>query len=373
MSAQERTLAELPGIVTAGMAPEPPAKPAPEPAKETPPATEEKPVEFKEEPDEPLEPDIFKGITADAFKDRYGVEPKEPVKEEVKEEPAKEETALVKRDATLPVKKTVVERDLSFADDADKPLFKQMSNEAFERLSVVYKKHKEDSAKLVELQSKSDGKPSDSIFAHEQGYLLTPEYQVLSERARLATQLSDHWEQQLINIRNGKQWTAIVNDKDGNIIETEPQAASEEAEVKVLKALRYTTSSQERLTNELSTYVGKHKDRFTELNQFVSKTIEQYFPGYEKPDHPTANIQKVIYDNLPEAMKSELSAKLLKVTGAANAVLRAQLQAKDAEIAKLKGIKEDVAGAPPPASALKAGGASKNATVIDFNDFKKRE
>ena len=267
-------------------------------------------------------------------------------------------------------------RDYSGLPEADIPIFKRMGNDAFAKFKPIYLEHtqlketvKQKDAKIAELQKGVPVLP-DYYFEHPQGFLLDPTYAQEEANTDLAGKIVQHWSLQLAKIRRGEQWQDLTEDpKTGKLLVDKPQAATAEAEAAVGQYLMSTQQQlmeqRQKLNNITQTFSARHKSDLDMLKEGEAK----YFPDFDKPDHPTANIQKEVLKALPPSFRSSPLASVLAKTAAANAILRAEI----AELKKLQGAKSaggNGKGKQPTKSQVgstASGGAAKH--EVTFKDF----
>ena len=322
-----------------------------------PPAAEEPTAE--EPAAEEGQEDIFKTVSFSDFKNPNKID--EPI-----EEPVKEETPEVK-----PLPPT---RDYSEIAQEDVEYFKKMGNATFARMKPIYLEHRKHqeivSAKEQELTVlKSNALPTD-YFSHPNGYLLDPSYGKLAQSEYLAREIANHWKQQLINVRTGKDWQDLKYDEKGQLSKTEAKPASPEDEADILQQVTGTQMQWGKLQQDLQMHTQSFHKKHKEDVAFIDSVAKQYFPDYEKPDHPTAKIQQEILRGLPESFRNSPVSKLLKYSGAANALMKVQLRQMEDENKKLKGIKKDQQNAPPPSKSFLPGSTDVSPRVT-FSDFQK--
>jgi len=128
-------------------------------------------------------------------------------------------------------------------DDAEKQMLKQMSNTAKD---FVGKRLKQ----LRELQAK---KP-DSYLQHPKAFVLSPEFTEAAELADQAGFEADHWRKQLINIRNGKKWIALVgyDDKTGAPLYSKELNPTDESEIEVSRLMTACGTSKEQAAQKVA-------------------------------------------------------------------------------------------------------------------------
>lgn len=114
-----------------------------------------------------------------------------------------------------------------FTEDEVK-LLKQMSNPAREYTAKVIREHRE----------LKNGQPQ-AFYQHPEGYTLLPEYRKIGEDIDFASRELTFWKQQLINIRQGKDWHMLTGfDAQGNPMVRGPMKPTDEHEIDVNNAVQ---------------------------------------------------------------------------------------------------------------------------------------
>lgn len=274
---------------------------------------------------------------------------------------------------TTGANKTVVNpRDYTGIEEADVPLFRKMANESFDALKPVYLERKQLQTEVAQLrqQVNQNVEAHPSLYTHPEGYKLTKEYDEMSRIVDLSAQAEEHWNLQLARLRRGLGWQdAGVNDQ-GKIVLGPEQENNEAAEVYVMRKLNAAQRTNLDVGSKLDNYVKNFNKRHQEDTGVIKQIESQYFPDYDKPDHPTASTQKQVMDLIPEAMRSHPLASILCKVAAGNIFMSKQLQQLQANKTVAAAVKADAKAAPPPASAFKTGGG--NGSNVSFSAMRHR-
>lgn len=121
-----------------------------------------------------------------------------------------------------------VSRDYSGFTDEEVRTLKSMSNEAFNHVAPILKQKKE-------FEASKDA----MFFQHPDSYTLHPEYQRVKERASYAKSEANAWQDQLIKIREGDDWTPLlgVNKQTGEFVYGDPRPGTMQDEEMVRLAM----------------------------------------------------------------------------------------------------------------------------------------
>lgn len=310
---------------------------------ETPP---DKTTQEKTTPEKDLKDANIPGIS-EFIKERGGEPPKIEITEQKKEERKKEG------------------RDFSDIAEEDKPLFQNMSNDAFNKLKPIYLEHK---TLKGEVESLKTAKPKDIIYGHPKAYILTPEYEKHTRNAELSDRVLKHWQLQLAKIRRGEAWKDLDLNEKGQFLISEDKEATAESEAEVLQYLHDAQEQAFKFKKNLSTFVESYGNDYNEDLKIIQAAEEKYFPGYKDEKHPTNAVQKAVIAALPISFRSSPLASLLAMTAANNAILLGQLKKVQDELNKIKGIKEDVEKAPLKSNNFLHG--SKTTREVKFSDYR---
>ena len=275
-----------------------------------------------------------------------------------------EKEVIVEAPANGKPKDKVDPRDYSIFNQADVPALKQMSNKAFDVHKKLFLELKELKAKPPENKT---GLP-DSYYENPRAFMLSPEYDKLVTNVTFADQVATHWKKQEINIRKTGKFEDMTQDAQGNIVIHEPKDATVDDEIRVNKYADWSRDQHNKLQSQLEDTTKNFKKRHEDDVGVIQKAEAQYFPDYDKTDHPTQPLQKAIIEALPASFRSNPVTKLLAKTGAANALYINRIKTLEAELAKLKGIKTDSNGAPPTRKSFVPGKPKETAGTFDIFD-----
>lgn len=253
-----------------------------QPRQSRPPTEAEKSVEFKLEPGDP---GFVDGFNENVTEQIPGVEKKEPVVPKEKQAPKEEKKPIVEDGPLAPVRKvtetpkteTPVKkvaasdggplapvgkgsaRDYAGFDEAEKKVFAAMSHEAFNYVAPLLKERKE----LL--------KTKDTVYLqHPEAFRLDPRYKALEDDATFFNKEAQHWQQQLLNIRAGKQWQPVTAwKKDGSPVLGEVREATPQDEEQVRMNMNHCFS----LVNQSQAQLQSAAQQYSQAVQEDSNTI----------------------------------------------------------------------------------------------------
>ncbi len=280
--------------------------------------------------------------------------------------------SLVTPKETLKTKKEkeVTSRPLDDVDEIDRPLFKAMSNETFNKLKPIYLEHKQQKAEIETLKE-ARKKETSTIYGHPKAFSLTKEYQQHENDYNLSERIKSHWALQSAKVSRGEKWQDLDMDpKTGKLILSEPKESNAEAEAFVGDQLQFAREQNFEAKKSITSYIDNFGKTYDTDLSVVNAAKEKYFPGYSAKDHPTRKLQDAVMEALPLSFRNHPVSELLAMTAANNAILMGRLKKLQDEMDKIKGIKRDTNNAQPLKGEFIGG--KTNDGGIKFSDFAKR-
>jgi len=310
-------------------------------------------------------------------------EPFPKVEEPKKEE---EEPKLEEEPVKLPEKKSLSTRDYTGLTPDEIVVAKNMSFQSFQK----YKPLVLESRKLKEaLKSKDEvikslqqGKEilPQNYYENPDAVIFSPSYRSAAKNTEIASLIVNHWETQLLKIKNGEEWTDLDNDpKTGELTLGQNRSATVQDEVRILSYLSGAQNQLNGFRTELKTIANNFKNENSKIISQIKETEKKFFPQYEGETPQVKEVGEAI--KKLGVSESNPIFGLMKKSGALNIQLTELISSKDKEIWELKkklGIKEsikrDSVRAGPSSSTLNSGGAvnGESSKVPDYTEFAKR-
>ena len=198
------------------------------------------------------------------------VEEEQKKVEAVKPEPKKDNLSDIRPKAKVEKGKegtTPQQRDYTGYSPEEQTILKQMSNPAFEFTTKLMKDVKDLS-----------GLKDAHYLQHPDGYMLTPEYRQLaldSYRSNMEGQL---WQQQLLAIRDGKEWTPITGwSKDGQPIFGQKQQPTTQAEEEVRRCMNTCIQIQQQTEGKMQVLPQQYQQRRTQDTKNADSYMQNMF------------------------------------------------------------------------------------------------
>ena len=241
--------------------------------------------------------------------------------------PLKDESELPIIDPTKPIERKVTQsgsststgRDYEGLTDEEVKIFKNMSNEAYNKLRPIYKEHKQHADVVknlnTQLEESKKGivKIPDSYYENPDTWMITPTAQRLSQTLQNVEFESQHWAEQLNKIRKGEQWNQLMIDKQGKYYLSKPIEPKSEHEVDVIQSLtdakRYVADTRKELETFSSTHISRSKNAIEAFKRFE----DGVFPFYKDENNVHKDVIQKAFSKIPEELRhSPLASTLAK-------------------------------------------------------------
>lgn len=275
-----------------------------------------------------------------------------------KAEPAKPAAAPAQESEARPVgRPSGRDTKLSLITDPRKrELLSKMANDSFDEFhDLALKLQNGEFVPKSELDAAIRAKESElksaRYFDHEKGYTLTPEYQALHKDVERAGAERDFWQDQLAAAQAGQpvRWLNPP-DKDGNVtIGTEqydPKANPSLAGQIMANIVRAETKFG-RANESIAKLPGTHKVEYEKFNGSLTSLNKEMFGAVTNPAFKARADGHL--NKFPAALRARPEMGLLANALAAGEMFFAQLQAAQAQLAKLQNsAAASASGAPAP-------------------------
>ena len=197
------------------------------------------------------------------------VEPLKPLPKAA--EPAKVESAKIQ--PILPPAAQPKARDYTGFTPEEQAVLKAMSNEAFNYTSRALKEKKE-------LEKFRDA----SFLQHPQAFTLDPAYNKLVEDATYFTREGEYWQEQLVKIKSGEQWTPIVGwNANGSPQLGAAGQPTPQAEEQVRMAMNQCFNAAGQSQQKLKEFASNYQQRVQQDNQAIQQECARRFGWVADP------------------------------------------------------------------------------------------
>lgn len=263
---------------------------------------------------------------------------------------------------------------------------KKMDKSAREWVTARLRENLEVKKKLTEteqtLAQAQQGitKIPDSYYENQHAFILTPEWQRASVDNELARAVANHWNQQAVNVMNGKNWQPCEIKQDSrtgayHLIKGAEQKYSEEGMAQVMREKDYAVLQASQMSKELETVQSNFTQTVTQRMARIQQATTELFPKevWEAKDTEQAKTVAEVRDGLKNIgiSPSNPAYELLSRAGAALILTRKALAAAQKKQGTQQAVQKDIRRAGPTGNATVSGGgkqsgAGGDVTVDDF-------
>jgi hypothetical protein len=208
-------------------------------------------------------------------------------------------------------------RDYTGFSQNEIKVLKKLDNARFAAVTSMVKPYKEAAGKAIELARElesskkllKEGGVPDNWHEHPEAYQLSREFQELNTQYTYQEQADNHYQQQLLNIKQGKPWTPLQWNKVTNQMEYgQPQEPTDQAEMFVQRQLIAATNAKQNLDNRAAQIKQNHASSYeraaASIRSEVDDVVSKMHPDVKPKEEDVKLIQKVLpaqYSNHPLA------------------------------------------------------------------------
>lgn len=165
------------------------------------------------------------------------------------------------------VKPVTGQRDYSGFSDEEVRYLKQMSNTAFDFASKQLREKKQ-----------LETEKNNIYLQNPDAYQLDPQFKTIREDVTFFSQERQHWQQQLMNIKAGKQWTELQGwDKSGNPVYSQPKEPTDLAEEEVRQRMLQADGLVRQASGSLQQLQQSYTQRIQQDTQQIREIQAQKF------------------------------------------------------------------------------------------------
>lgn len=314
------------------------------------------------------------------------------VEKRVEDKPAEkveEKPDEVKFDVALDDKPPVVEgkkRDYSQFRPEDVEVLKRLPNQTFEnfkqRLQQFYNLEKTHAEVVKQLEEKAKNGVPQNYYEHPQSYLLDPKFNELSGELNTIDYELNFAREQLVNIKQGRDWSLIEGyKKDGSPVMRSVKAPEDgsvdhRAEIQLSNAISNLYNQRQQMQGQVGQIQASYAQQHQQAVQALRQAEDAFFPAFRDTAKLPEQAQKllgVVKEKIHPAFKDHPMTNLLAKAYVAQVYKDKELQSLREEIKTLKSIEEDSREAGPNLNKFQGGAASgktgdKEWSLSDFND-----
>lgn len=325
----------------------------------------------------PDDPKVKEELDEEERKAKEATEKEEAAKLAAEEEEKKKgelpPTTKLPKTATTTQTRTGGDTEIS-GTDRD-PVFqtfsKQMSKEARQWVEARLKERDEHATKAKELetalQARKDGELPAAWYDHPQAYSLLPEVRDAAQVSSYLKGILNHYQNQLISIKDGESWEDLIQDAQGNITTVKREKPTSADEVNVTNRIAEARQAIQNQENRVAAIVNNFKAKQQGFAEGMRKVEDYYFPQYSDPKSYEKDPDYLAVDK--ELQESHLNndrlAPLLKKLYTWSMKILSENEELKSSVDKTKTIKEMQRRAGPTGSMINTGGVDLSKSNID--------
>lgn len=284
-------------------------------------------------------------------------------------------------DPSQPQKRTIKEiqdhrhaqakaRSFEGLDESEVPLFKQMSQQAYDYLYPKYLASRKQEEKIKELEEKAASADSRRWYEEPDAYILHPEYRELQSHNENLGIEERFWTEQLANIEEGKPFYTLERERgaDGKYVykygeEQQPSPTAKATIISNLAALtQHKLSAGAKLRELQNSFTGKHKS-FTDSLEKINKTV---FGGVDfQGDNPVAKSYQAYLNQFPSEFRSQKPYQIIAQSGAVIEALIERIRSFEATKTAKAGVAKVVRAAGPGNGVATGAGEPSDSSKYD--------
>lgn len=277
--------------------------------------------------------------------------------------------------AVVPAAKPGTEvRVLDDIDEPLRPVFKQMSNDAFNAIKPIVlegKKAKADVERLNnELAEARKGGLPQNYMEHEMAYVLTPEFSQRSAAVTEAEGILNHYRQELSNVRaGGDTYIPLVRNAQGQVVQGAPTKVDRTTEALLAETHGAAHNNFIQANASLNALAETHRTRVADSKTWLNDFESRSFPAFNN-DQAKAVVADTVRKFHPALQANPLApilAKTLIMIGELGRQIQQPGAATTATPAK------PAAGTQPSAAAIAGAGAVKSGPTTSAQAFEEGE
>jgi hypothetical protein len=170
-------------------------------------------------------------------------------------------------------------------DQSDQFDYSKYAPQEVTNMRNMSRQSREAYAKLIDENKQLATLKDGNYLQHEQAYTLSPDYQQLSQRTRLAQIEGRAWEKALLDIKAGKAFREITgfDPKSGQPTFAAERVASDADEIRIANNLTMCIQASQKLSGELNNYPQQFRQRVQQDFQQMDQIERDNFAWVSDP------------------------------------------------------------------------------------------
>jgi hypothetical protein len=253
-------------------------------------------------------------------------------------------------------------------------IFKNMSQEAYEKLYPMYLDSKKSADRIKELEETSKSLENRRWYEEENAYQLHPDFKSAQKLSDNLDTEEEFWQNQLTAVEKGEKWYKLSTNDKGEYLYGEIQEPSPEAKSQIInnltKVAQYKTHAASKIEDIKSTF----SDRYKKFNQGLTEVDKEIFGNLKFDSDPAI---KTDYDTwlnrLPSEFRNQLPYQMLAKSAAVIGGLVKVLRSREAASVRKQAINTTVLqSGPGNGAAVASGGREARDYDRAFSDMTRK-
>ena len=251
-------------------------------------------------------------------------------------------------------------------EEDEVPIFKEMSQRAYEKLYPAYLAQKQSEAKIAELSKAAEEAGNRRWYEEDGAYQLHPEYKEISQYVENLETEEAFWQEQLAKAEAGQKFNLLVRDpKTNQYIVGDVQEPDPQGKALIISNISKLAQFKSNAASERDRLQNTFASRYKSYNEGLKTVDKEMFGQLDMEKNPTV---KRYYDSalakIPAEFRGQLVYQMVAKSAAVIQGLVAALRAGEAAKAKQSAIAATVRQA-GPGNGLATGGGTKDGKDYD--------
>ena len=246
------------------------------------------------------------------------------------------------------------------------PIFKEMSQRAYEKLYPAYLAQKQAEAKITELTKAAEEAGNRRWYEEDGAYQLHPDYREISQYVENLETEEAFWQEQLAKAEAGQRFNLLARDpKTNQYIVGDVQEPSPQGKALIISNISKLAQFKSNAATERDRLQSTFTSRYKAHSDSLKAVDKEMFGTLDMEKNPAVKqYYEAALAKIPAEFRGQLIYQMVAKSAAVIQGLVAALRANDANGAKQRSIAATVRQA-GPGNGLATGGGSKDGKDYD--------
>ena len=251
-------------------------------------------------------------------------------------------------------------------EEDEVPIFKEMSQRAYEKLYPAYLAQKQAENKIAELTKAAEEAGQRRWYEEEGAYQLHPDYKAVSQYVENLETEEAFWQEQLAKAEAGQKFNLLVRDpKTNQYIVGDIQDPSPQGKALIIASIAKLGQFKANATAEREQLQATFANRYKSFNKGMETVDKEMFGGLDLvKNDPVRKDYEAALAKMPVEFRGQLVYQMLAKSAAVIQGLVGVLRANEANGVKRQAIANTVRQA-GPGNGVATGGGEANSKDYD--------